>query len=110
MWGNQCLQINVLLNQSVISGWFVTDDLYNVSYSQIPVDVMWPIAYIRDFAQVSDQSAKKYLDQFNNVDNLQEITEFGTLTLGIISFIAGCIATAIGAIQLERTKTYDPIN
>jgi len=108
MWGNQCLQINIFLNSSIIESWFLLD--YLAPYSELPQNVMWPVSYIREFAQLSDASANDYIKTFTTIENARNIGLYTSLTIGFILFICGSIATAIGAIQLERVSTYETIN
>jgi len=108
MWENQGLQINVLLNSSVITNWFVYDELG--PYKNLTSDIMWPVVYIGEFDQLSDTQAKKYIDEINSINQLKSIALYGTLTIGVILFIGGSILTTVGVIYIKRKKLYESVN
>jgi len=107
MWENQGLQINVLLNSSLITKWFVYDDF---GHKNLTSDVMWPVVYIGEFDQLSDSQAKTYIDTFNVIKQLKAIALYGTLTIGVLLFIGGSISSTVGIIFIKRKKIYDSIN
>jgi len=103
MFANQCLQVNIHLNTSVIANWFAYDPL---DYQNIPSETMWPMVYIKEYAAMSQSQADKYIDSFKQVDPISNGILYGLISLGALLFILGAILTTRGSILLKNTSSY----
>eukprot|EP01129_Flabellula_baltica_P012775 TRINITY_DN5813_c0_g1_i1.p1 TRINITY_DN5813_c0_g1~~TRINITY_DN5813_c0_g1_i1.p1 ORF type:complete len:776 (-),score=129.43 TRINITY_DN5813_c0_g1_i1:1718-4045(-) len=97
---NRCFQYNIHLNTSITETWF-SNRFHHIN---IPPDLMWPQAYVREYSIVSDKIADELAKKYSEEEIQRKVITIVLLSVTIGTGILGLVLGGTGLAKLKKTR------